>query len=493
MLQDKPVRREALLNSLRETFDYSSAEKESGERFRRAFYPVAEHLRVFAPGINLIIGYHGAGKSMLFKAAVEYQLSSEEIRRALEQWLFTYSLPQDRSTWRAGYPLGADFPDPGTLRRFIATLSDQTDISLTLADLWLAYLARVLCDQPELGGVVEVLKPAGVEVEAVYAAARHHRQVLVQALDELDARLKAEERMLFISYDELDTLGGVSWEVMAALLRGLLTLWVEHMRRWQHLQPKIFIRTDLFKNPHIFAADFAKLANSRAELTWSDYNLYAMLIKRIANISGDWLDYCKAAGLSFRQDNQFGWMPHSLKLEDARRLIEQIVGPFMGSAIKKGRTFSWVIDHLRDGLGRVTPRALVSLWGYAARQELESQRATNSQLIHPTSLRQALDWVSTDHVRMLESREMPWLQGVRQRLANREVPLGRQEWVDLLNSDWDRWRDNERLRPPHETPEALLDYMIEIGVCRKRADERIDVPDLFLYGLGVKRRGGVQR
>ncbi|MCS7007970.1 MAG: hypothetical protein NZL88_10495, partial [Gaiellaceae bacterium] len=43
---------------------------EDEEEFRTAFYPVPEHLRVFEPNVYLIIGYHGAGKTALFKAAV---------------------------------------------------------------------------------------------------------------------------------------------------------------------------------------------------------------------------------------------------------------------------------------------------------------------------------------------------------------------------------------------------------------------------------------
>ncbi len=35
--------------------------------------------------------------------------------------------------------------------------------------------------------------------------------------------------------------------------------------------------------------------------------------------------------------------------------------------------------------------------------------------------------------------------------------------------------------------------LLELGVFRTRPDDRIDVPDLFLHGLGIKRRGGVKQ
>ena len=483
--------RQKLLTELREMGRASIAEMESGAQFRRAFYPVAEHLRVFEPNVSLIVGYHGAGKTMLFKAAVEQQLDAQTIRKILGRDLFLRRLSRQTSRWLAGYPMDRDFPDPGTLRGFVREQADAQ----TIADLWLAYLARLL--RPELAGhdLGALFEGAGVEVERVYAALQARRSRVIKALDDLDDRLKAQERWIFINYDELDTLGGVDWELMALLIRGLLTFWSEYARRWQRLQAKIFLRSDLFDNAHVFTADFAKLAGSRLELTWSDRNLYAMLIKRIANSSDDWYDYCRSSGVVFEKDEQLGWIPQLPNAEAARPFIERVAGPFMGQTIKKGRTFTWILDHLRDGNGWITPRNLVRLWGYAAAQELDSARAYDDRLLHPSSLRRALDQVSDEYVRMLQSREMPWLQAVKERLSGQEVPLTRDKWIAILAQDWQAWRDSpqEKQRPPRRTPAEFLDLLIELGVCRRRSDGRIDVPDLFLHGLAIKRRGGVKR
>jgi hypothetical protein len=120
---------------------------------------------------------------------------------------------------------------------------------------------------------------------------------------------------------------------------------------------------------------------------------------------------------------------------------------------------------------------------------------SGQQLIHPTSLRRALDQVSDEYVRMLKSRDMPWLEGLSRRLSNREVPLTREEWIEILAADWEQWRNDPQKtqRPPGKTPAEFLDLLLQLGVCRKRPDGRIDVPDLFLNGLDIKRRGGVKR
>jgi MoxR-like ATPase len=90
---------------------------------------------------------------------------------------------------------------------------------------------------------------------------------------------------------------------------------------------------------------------------------------------------------------------------------------------------------------------------------------------------------------------MPWLEALTRRLLQREVPMTRQEWEEILSQDWSAWRNDpqEKQRPPRTTPAEFLDFLLELGVCRTRPDDRIDVPDLFLHGLGIKRRGGVKQ
>ena len=486
------AQRRQLLAELREM---GRASLEDDRQFARAFHPISEHLRVVEPDVYLIVGYHGAGKSMLFKAAVNQLLRSPTVQRLLGRSLFLHRFADQQAKWLAGYPRFSNFPDVRELRNFAARSPDERSRGRALAELWLAYLVRLLRDELNAPDLEAIFAPSGAEFDRIMDALENQWSAVIKALDALDDRLRAEGRWLFVSYDELDTLGGTDWALMVDLIRGLLTFWTEYMRRWQRLQPKIFLRTDLFANARVFAADFAKLAANRLELTWSDRNLYAMLIKRMANTSEDWLAYCQAAGLRFEHDDQLGWIPYLPNLDAARPLIERITGPFMGGNIKKGRTFFWVLDHLRDGRGQITPRNLVSLWGYAAAQELDAARASGPHILHPTSLRRALDQVSDEHLRTLKSREMPWLAELAERLAGCEVPMTRQEWEALLARDWPSWceRAEPGHRPPRQTPAELLDFLIDLGVCRQRPDGRVDVPDLFLGGLGIKRRGGVKR
>ena len=68
--------------------------------------------------------------------------------------------------------------------------------------------------------------------------------------------------------------------------------------------------------------------------------------------------------------------------------------------------------------------------------------------------------------------------------------------MDLFDVDWNvTWgpRGAPGVRPPAEQPAEFVDYLIDLGVFRRRSNDRIDVPDLYLSGLNLRRKGGVSR
>jgi hypothetical protein len=121
--------------------------------------------------------------------------------------------------------------------------------------------------------------------------------------------------------------------------------------------------------------------------------------------------------------------------------------------------------------------------------------ATYSRLIDPRSIRRALDKVSEEYVLSVNTHELPWLPGVKQRLEGQGVPMDRRQMENLLNKKWEQpWsKDQPLVRPPAENASLLTDYLLEIGVLGSRPNNRIDVPDLFLAGLGLTRKGGVRK
>lgn len=489
MSKFKKETQKALLEFLSD-LGYGQAEAEPGESFVRRFYPIKQHLRAFDPNVILVVGERGTGKSALFNAVFKNGLLSE-----LAPFVPELRLPYrktDLIKLMPAYPIGVQFPDARGLKNALKTPDKAVE-------LWFAYLIRVLKDEIRGSSMLKFLDlPGGAPDQVLDAFVESGNEPLL-ALDRLDQKLQEADKWLFVGYDELDTLGGFDWEAMAKAIQGLVAFWSSYARRWQRLRPKIFLRTDLFRrHAGIGGSDLAKLAANRVELGWSDQNLFSMLIKRIANTDDLLFEYCKGARISFskEQHKTFGHIPNLKNAEDARPFIERTVGQYMGANANKGQSFNWVVDHLRDGHKCATPRALVRLFEQAAQKERGNPRTTPPKLIHPTSLRQALEDVSTDHVIQAIHNEWPWLHGVKERIAkDRLAPWNRRELQELLDQDWGRsWGQGDKhIGPPAQTARELIDYLVELGVFRERSNDRIDVPDIYLFGLGLRRKGGVKR
>ncbi|MBI2566524.1 MAG: hypothetical protein HYV63_05785 [Candidatus Schekmanbacteria bacterium] len=482
------LRTEERLELLRDLAQMGSRGRAEGEdlgRMPRTFHPVKEHLRMLDPDVVLVVGPRGSGKTEMFRALTDASLVQEAFDESAVR-----RLPQaEKTEWLKGHPLGRAGFDAAGLRRFISSRPDLD----AMQELWFAYLVRLL--EPHLGTGAQALDAlldapggAAAQVHDAWLAAKDEPLL---ALDRLDERLENENRYVFVAYDELDVLGGSDWRAMAEGVRGLVAFWAAYARRWHRIRPKIFLRSDLFER---FAtsggADLAKLAAGRVELSWSDRQLYEMLLRRIANTSDRLREYIRAGRsvVSWRDHPVLGLIPALERWTDARPLIERIVGPYMGANRQKGLSYRWPLAHVRDGLGRAVPRPLVRLFEEAAHLEADSPRPVGGmRILHPSSLRRAIDVVSSEHVAHARD-EWAWIDTLKEALNGVLMPA-KQRDVELRLADASRWK----APPPYEDPRELLGYVVEVGILRERPDGRIDSPDLFLYGLGLKRKGGVGR
>lgn len=488
-----------LVEQLSHIGNAGQAETEDNEQLKRGFYVVPEHVRAFDPKVALVVGDRGAGKTALFRIVLELKLIG-----ALQRAAPRVKLPDSNRIVMVpcfGSTVERDAPSGPGLRSLFGGSPHSRIIA---ADLWAAYLIRALqykISGEERHALKELIERRGGETSAIVNAYRTVAESAIVALDRLDERLEAEDRWIFVGYDELDTLGGRDWQTMQAGVHGLVSFWAEHNRRWRRIRPKLFLRSDLFRRAAASqGADVSKLAGNRVELNWSDRSLYSVLLKRLVAVGTELEQYVDSAPgpkVTWRPDSDMGWIPELSRSLDAKPIVDRMIGPYMGSTAKKGLAFNWLLDHVRDGIGVATPRALVSLVEKAAEHELRERRALGNRLLHPSSLRRALDDVSRDHV-SYAAHEWPWLPGLRQRLNGVEVTRARREIEKQLSVAWiESWgEDDNNHRPPANDARELIDYLLEVGILRERrvrSENRLDVPDLYLAGLGLKRRGGVRR
>ncbi|MCH8159617.1 MAG: hypothetical protein IIA08_07060 [Proteobacteria bacterium] len=146
---------------------YGQAERETPDLLVRRFYPVPEHLRALDPGVVLVVGPRGAGKSELFKVffSDDGELSRALRRRAPRS--ASEGLGDGGATWMGAYPSGTRFPDGRALADHVR--SDQS-----AKDLWYAMLVRCLSGEfrdDQKNTIGTLLSPMAANLGEIFQAA----------------------------------------------------------------------------------------------------------------------------------------------------------------------------------------------------------------------------------------------------------------------------------------------------------------------------------
>jgi len=464
--------------------------------FLRQFLPISRHLRVLDPQVRVIIGDKGAGKSHLFQALKFPKGRALLSELAKKQGYLT--APLERSAWLVGFETrGITFP-PSDLMDSFSRDKGPDD----LRQLWLGLLVRVLIGESKVSAaalpapLARVLSSPTWDLPLLVRTVQDQRNQaeLFAVLDALDKKLTETDEYVFVTYDELDRVSPNNWATVRAVLQGLVQFWSVYSRRWQRIRSKIFLRRDLYEHAALRGPDIAKIAWNPVDIFWNTGELYALLFKRLANASDSWRDYLSKGRLQLEKHPTLGWRPSGQDEQDYAAIVKYMFGEYMGHDVRRGLTLRWIPNHLKDGHGRVFPRPLLMLIQEAARLETRDQRAKGNHKIHYTALRGALDRVSEFRVKELTDEEFPWLRTLERtfQIHPFQVPAMRKDVLKVLRIDRIDW-SKEKARPPETEPNALLDYLAELGVVSFRSDGRIDVGDLYLKGLHLRRKGGVAR
>lgn len=301
-------------------------------------------------------------------------------------------------------------------------------------------------------------------------------------------------KKFLLVFDALDRLGK-SWESIRPLTRGVLALTLS-MQGYTSMRAKVFMRTDQFKDSAIFNfPDASKIKAARIELNWYSTDLYGLFFQQLSN---DALSQ-KAFSKIYKAVTGKPLRPYSRLSEiiEQRSAFNFIAGEHMGTDHRRGRTYTWIIDHLADAFHETTPRSfLVTLQRAAASRQLPTQT-----VIDHHGIREGVQSASAIRVDQL-SEDYPWIRRVLEDLAGLEVPC-----VPKLFTD--RWRERgtvdsvntleseqpgpvELLEPGTNKEDLLLEALVNIGVIEYRSEDKINMPDIFRVAAKIKRRGGVR-
>lgn len=440
------------------------------------FLPGPQHQRALDRRVLVVRGERGAGKTALF-----------QLLHALER----RNIPL--SDVIRGAPEGRridGFSEEGTIHPpapVIEMFAEKSDVE-TLRAFWLGHLAARLCaEKIGNGGLPKAFGSAysaGLnDLDSWVPAARSAVPELFAMLDSIEAGMS---ETCFVVYDHLDRIGSIRREVREKAASALLGLWFSLSQRYDRIRGKILLREDVFQTALTSFTDATKLEARSVRLDWNAGRLFALLARRMAAYEGlqDWLR--EVPRIEFSRDKRLGWVPAPEFDERAQRDFGRaLVGPYMGAGPTKGASHAWLINHLQDAHLRVTPRSLLQLVRGAAEVANErGPRGVYRRLLHPIKLQQSLEKASNRRVR--EVQEDYPVVGRLEGLRNATLFLSRREVVRALGTV-DSVRDELG-----GDAQGAYDELLRIGVLSERQGS-VDVPDVYRYNFGIKRKGGIRR
>jgi hypothetical protein len=386
------------------------------------------------------------------------------------------------------------YPGPMALRGLLEAGEDPYDI-------WYTVLLTAL-RQPDLLGLTEWADKM--------AWVRAHPGPAERTIEQADRQAYEENLVHLLLFDALEHLHGDRGEA-DRLVGGILRLALQMRFSTRNIRLKVFVRPDMFEAARHHFADASKLSAYSAELKWTQTDLYGLLFHYLGNEDGD-----KAR--RFRQSTG-GWVPEGDGLRQApprllsgdedvqKRLFEEIADPFMGSNVRRGKTYAWLRNHLMDGHGQVSPRSFLQALSTAT-EVTRTSHPEHDKALHHDGIRAGVQKASERRVEEV-SEDTPWVRLAIEPLVGYQVPITEKTvlnaWKEedlptALESRAAQYAqadtpENVRTGPRHpkDLP-RLITELIELGVMTPpRSDGRLDLPDVYRIAFGLGRKGGVPR
>lgn len=481
-----------------------SAEDEQEEKMFSSFLPLRSYNKLADTKVFLITGGRGAGKSKLFHVLTSNggldHVISEPDRKRYTKLHKAVVLIGYQSKGREG----KKFPSKNIFDKY-AKMKDEEQITCLWGGLLCSVLLKNFLHEKEFEDIAQTFLDK-CQIDSLCQFSHMPEEWLSWMiinlekweafLDSCDNYFNGKKEQIFIAYDELDRICS-GYKELFFYIRGLLSFWFTHNNRWENLKTKIFLRSDLYNSKALHFADSSKMRAYHLELQWDSLSLYRLLVKRLANsgneIAVEYLE--KVPGLlDSKKQGVLGYIPGDSE-DVMKEFVNKIIGRYMGKDPKRGISYSWVPNHIQDANGEISPRPFLKCFMFAAMElcghEEEVEKLEGDRLISSTSLQGAITKVSKDRVNELILEEYGWLEVLSRRLNGQTMLMERTEFLKYLFPE--NWPENERETLPGTTPDELMEALENLGIFFETKDGRVNAPEIYLHGFGLKRRGGIKR
>uniref|UniRef100_A0AAU2JWN8 DUF3046 domain-containing protein n=1 Tax=Streptomyces sp. NBC_00049 TaxID=2903617 RepID=A0AAU2JWN8_9ACTN len=445
----------------------------------RTMFTPSSHRLALDPDVTVVRGARGTGKTFWAKA-----LTDPALREVAAK---SYMMPRLERT-EVITAFGGVEPVLGGRR----TVADLIKAGVAPRDLWSAVVLMAL-GQPE----IQELETWAERIEWT----RQNGEKYEAALRRVDRETREKKQTRILLFDTLDHLHSDRRQ-LDLLLAGLFEVALELRLTTGTLRAKIFVRPDMYESAPREFADASKLGANATDLSWSRENLYGLLFHQLGNHASERAQAFRACTGVWREEGPGRFIAPVDLIADQKRQEEVFVmlaGPFMGTDRRKGHTYTWVPNHLQDGLGRVSPRTWLRTLFHSARRT--SDNSVNHPLpLHYDAIRESLSQSATDRVAELRD-DIGWAARAVELLAGTQVPMERSAVWFAWEQSGLRAEISKLLETGHQGsgPRDLNSYgeiireLLDLGVMTERTNGAIDLPDIYRLAFAIGRKGGVAR
>lgn len=456
---------------------------------KNTLYVPTGHIKALSLSSSIVVGMRGSGKS--YWTAV---LASDGHRKHIAKAARIPDL--DSATVSIGFaldPSSEEFPSAPTLAVLMAGGVDARDI-------WYAVLLR--------HALAMLAKPFPVTGDwpTMVSWFAKHRVKAMGLFADCDREISASGRNLVVLFDALDRLA-TDWDSIRKYLRALLMICLECRSR-RAIRIKVFLRPDMEEDEAIWDfVDSSKLRASVVELVWRPIDLFGLVLLNLANNQdiGDEFreELTRVVSVEWVEQSGAFLLPRVLANgeQPTRSIIEAFSGPWMGTSAKRGYVYTWIPTHLADAKTRLSPRSFLLAYRAAA-EWTEAHEPDHEHALHFRGIQQGV--AEASEIRVSEiSEDYPWVKPLLEAARGLTVPC---VTTDITNQ-WprnllDKIRNlaNSKLPPRRFNTdpirrgksEALIEDLVELAVFYRTDDDRLNIPDIFRVGFGIKRLGGVR-
>ena len=456
----------------------SEVEFRSEQDLKNYFYPRKDYKYIFEKDKFLILGEKGVGKTALFSV-----LSHQNYAKALAEFCGVKTEEIENTEW----VIGLEKPISDNPNKFPYKSNYEAIKNFELSQFrnyWIILLIRQLKSELITNSDLkeEILNSQLKDIKNI-AIRENIGEDLYEILNEVNAKLKIQNKILIIVYDHLDAELPSENDVRGKLVSALLTFFYDNLNRLSNIKAKIFLRNDIFDREVNDITDKVKIQNYSVKIDWEYNQLLNVIWKRIYEQNKKLSIF---NGIEFVEYPILGSIPNFSTDKEHNQILDKIFGEKMGGN-NKAYPYNWVRLHIEDTNKQIHPRTLIKLFAESARLEKVEKTQPNDRIIRSKNIESALkDSVSKHQVQEL-GEEYPELRHIFAELSgkvNGRSPMNENDLLLALKS------------LGKEEPVNTISKLKSIGLLKDYKQYKIDneerryhIPDLYLFGLNFTRKG----